>query len=129
MSDHEYEMREAQEHHRLLGEVEKAPLHERKEAALQFFYEMSVNPDIVGERIGWLLDGNFGYGAMKAAERVMAQSARANKKATLTHMIGAIEWRCPARMTMAAWKKLTPSQKAALDREVQSAMDQWKANR
>lgn len=129
MSDYQYEMREAQEYHRQLGEVEKAPLHERKEAAKEFYDAMANNPDIVGERVGWLLDGNYGYGAMKAAERVMAQSARANKRATLTHMVGAVEWRCPARMTMAMWKKLSAAQKAALDREVQRAMDDWKANK
>lgn len=125
----DYEQREAQEHHRQLGEVEKAPLHERKEAAAEFYDAMANRPEIVGERVGWLLDGNYGYGSMKAAERVMAQSARANKKASLTHMVGALEWRCPARMTMAAWKKLSKAQKDALDREVANAMHEWKLNR
>lgn len=129
MADYEYEMREAREHHRMLGEVEKAPLHERKEACAEFYEAMAHDPAIVGERIGWLLDGNYGYGSMKAAERVMAMSKRANKKATLTHMVGALEWKCPARMTMAAWKKLTPAQKAALDKAVQAEIDSYLAHR
>lgn len=129
MSDYEYEMREAREHHRAMSEVEKAPLSERKEAAAEFLDAMANHPDVVGERVGWLLDGNYGYGSMKTAERVMAMSKRANKLAMLTQMVGALEWRCPVRMEMAAWKKLTPAQKAALDREVQRAMDDWKASR
>lgn len=129
MSQHEYEMNEAREYHRQIAEAEKAPLHERKEACAEFSDAMANDPVTVGVRIGWLLDGNYGYGSMKAAERVMAQSARANKKATLVHMIGAIEWKCPTRMTTAAWKKLSSAQKAKLDREVQESIDGWKANK
>src|SRR3990167_3089706 len=109
-SQHEYEQREAQEFHRHLTEVEKAPLTDRKEACANFLYAMQHNPDIIGERIGWLIDGNYGYGAMKAARRIAEAGGRTNKAAQLTHLVAAFEWKCPPRLAVAAWKKLTAEQ-------------------
>ena len=114
-SQQEYEAREAQEFHKQLNEVEKAPLAERKEAAQAFYEAMAHDPAVVGERVGWLIAGNYGYGSMKAAERILAMSKRANKAASLTHAVAALEWRCPIRFAMQAWKKLTPDQKRKLD--------------
>ena len=114
-----YEMREAQEYQRQLRDVEKAPLADRKEAA-EAFLEAMKDPALVAERISWLFDGNYGYGAMQAAKRVLGMSARANKAATLTQMIAALEWRTPPRLAVQAWKKLSSAQKAALDKAVKA---------
>lgn len=107
-----------------LVEVEKAPLDERKEARDEFYRDMKHNPDTVGERVGWLLDGNYGYEEMKSAGRVLAMSKRANKVAQLAHMVGVLEWNCPPAMAVAAWKKLSPPEKDALDRAVKAAMNE-----
>jgi len=104
---------------RKLTEVEKAPLAERKEAAAEFFAAMRDNPDIVAERVGWLLDGNYGYSSMLMAKQILG-SPRMNRSAALTHMVGAFEWSSPGAMTVAAWKKLTKAQQAALERAVQA---------
>jgi len=116
--DYAYEMREAQEFQSTLREVDRAPLAERKEACAEFLEAMRHSPDLVAERIGWLLDGNYGYGSMQAAKRVIKGSSRMNKAAQLTHMVAALEWRCPARMAAQAWKALSSSEKKALDRAV-----------
>lgn len=124
-SQSEYESREAQLHHKQLREVESAPLDERKEGASAFHRAMKHQPDIVAERVGWLLDGNYGYGSMKAAHRVAKASGRTNKVAQLTQMIGAREWRSPPRMTATKWKTLSPSEKRALDEAVKGAIRDW----
>ena len=121
-SQYEYEMRESREYQRQIQEVERASLSERKEAAADFLEAMRDHPDTVGERVGWLIDGNYGKGAYDAARRVLAMSKRANKAAMLTHMIAALEWRCPARAATAAWKKLSPEEKRRLDTVVRSAI-------
>jgi hypothetical protein len=120
-SQAEYERRELADAQRKLTEVEKAPLAERKEAAAEFLTAMRDHPDIVAERIGWLLDGNYGYGAMKKAKQILG-SPRMNRSAALTHMVAAFEWSSPNAMTVAAWKKLTKPQQAALERAVQAAI-------
>lgn len=103
-----------------MQEVEKAPLAERKDAAKEFFEAMRDTPDIVGERVGWLIDGNYGYGAMLKAKQTLAASKRANKAAQLNVLIAALEWRCPGAMAVAMWKKLTPAEKAKLDHAIQA---------
>lgn len=120
-SQSEYERREMQEAQTKLAEVRKASLADRKASAQDFFEAMRDNPEIVAERIGWLLDGNYGYGSMLLAKRVLG-APRSNRAVALTQMAGAFEWSSPEEMTRAAWKKLTASQQAALDRAVQKAI-------
>ena len=76
---------------------------------------------LVAERIGWLLDGAYGFGAMSAAKRVLG-SRRANRVAWLVQTIGAVEWRCRPASVIAAWKKLSPAEKRALDAAVKRAI-------
>jgi len=120
-SQEEYERRELQEAQGKLAEVRRAPLADRKEAQAEFFEAMRDRPQVVGERVGWLLDGNYGYGSMLLAKRVLG-SPRMNRSAALTQMVGAFEWQSPEDMTRAAWKKLSASEKARLESEVQSAI-------
>lgn len=120
-SQAEYERREFQEANRRLSEVERAPLADRKEAAAEFFEAMRDHPDLVAERVGWLLGGNYGYGQMQMAKRVLG-SPRMNRVAALTQMVAAFEWSAPGAMTRAALKKLTKGQQAALDRAVREAI-------
>lgn len=114
-SQAQYERREADEAHRRLLEIERAPLSDRKEAQAAFLEAMAEDPALVGERIGWLLEGNYGYGQMQMAKQVLAGGGRTNKRARLTHLIGAFEWQCPQVMAISAWKKMTKGQQAALD--------------
>ena len=120
-SQDEYERRERSEAQQKLREVEKAPLADRKEAAAEFLVAMRDHPGLVAERIGWLLDGNYGYGPMKMAKQVL-ESTRMNRRAALTHLIGAFEWSTPSAMAISGWKKLTEKQQAALDKAVDAAI-------
>lgn len=115
----EYERRERSEAHQKLTEVERAPLADRKEAAAAFLEAMREYPEIVGERVGWLLRGNYGYGSKLMARQIL-QSPRMNRSAALTQMVAAFEWSSPSAMTRASWKKLTKGQQAALERAVQA---------
>ena len=122
-SQHEYEMRERREAHRHLDEIRKAPLAERKEAQAEFFEAMRDRPRLVGERVGWLLDGNYGYGSVLLAKQIL-HSPRMNRVAALTQMVGAFEWQCPEDMTRQAWKRLTAGEKHELARAVEHAIQQ-----
>jgi hypothetical protein len=129
MPDREYEMREAQEFQRQLRDVEKAPLADRKEAAKAWGQSLTDHgrddhPSVVAERIGWLLDGNYGYGAMQAARRI-ADNSRMNRVAALSIMIAALEWMCPGKMAVAAWKKLSAPQKAKLEKAIKAEIDSY----
>lgn len=120
-SQAEYERRELSEAHKKIDELRRAPLAERKEAQAEFLKAMRDDPELVAERVGWLLDGNYGYGSMLLAKRVLG-SPRMNRSAALTQMIGAFEWMTPDDMVRAAWKKLSAGEKAALETALQAAI-------
>jgi len=126
-SQSEYENRELSLANQQLREVERAPLADRKAAAADFLVAMRDHPQLVADRIGWLLDGNYGYGAMQMAKRVLGRP-RMNRSAALTHLIGAFEWQTPSAMAMAGWHKLTKGQQAALEKVVQRAIRDAESN-
>lgn len=123
-SQREYEDREFREFQNKLREVERAPLAERKESCREFFEAMKDSPDTVAERVGWLIDGSYGYGAHVQARRI-ADNPRMNRVAALTQMVGALEWSCPGAMTIAAWKRLSKDEQETLRREVQAEIDSY----
>lgn len=112
-SQAEYESRMFQEAARREQEIDRAPLSDRKEAQASFLEDMRTDPATVAERIGWLIAGNYGYGEMQLAKRIVA-SPRMNRESALTQLTAVYEWQCPRRMAVDAWKKLTPAQKSAL---------------
>lgn len=112
----QYEARALREAHAKDREVESAPLAERKEA-MAAFLEAMKDPALVAERLGWLFDGNYGYGEMKRAKEILSRP-RMNRRAALTHLIGVYEWQCPPVMAIAAWKKLSKAEQSLLDRAI-----------
>jgi len=116
-SQQQYEMRSLDEARRHEMEVERTPLSERRENAASFLGVMQRDPALVAERIGWLIDGNYGYGEMLVAKRVVT-NPRLNRRAALVQLVGIYEWMTPRDMVIRAWKKLTTGQKRDLDAAV-----------
>ena len=114
---------EATEMHNAMARERKinaAPLVDRHEARAEFSDALK-SPELVAERVRWLLDGNYGYGEMMRAQAI-ASNRRANRAANLGRLIAVYEWQCPADFATQAWKGLTPEQQtavnAAIDAEV-----------
>lgn len=102
---YEASMYELQQFRKQMEEVEKLPLAERKENAKEWFKDLSDNYMMIAERVGWLLQGNYGGGSFGSACRVLA-SPRMNQVAWCAITIANLEWRCPAKMAIESWKKL-----------------------
>jgi hypothetical protein len=98
-------MYELMQFRKQMEEVEKLPLAERKANALEWYKDLSDNYKMIAERVGWLLQGNYGGGSYGSACRVLA-SPRMNQVAWCAITIANLEWRCPAKMAIMAWKKL-----------------------
>jgi hypothetical protein len=120
-SQAEYERNEQAMARKRLDAFRRAPLADRKEAQAEFLEAMREDPDLVAERIEWLLDGTLGVGELLLAQRVLG-NPRMNRSAALTQMVGAFNWQSPEDMTIAAWKKLSKKEQAALERAVQAAI-------
>ena len=115
---HDKEAYEAREFHSFMKdmkEVEKLPLGERKANARDFALTLHNDPELVAERVGWLLNGSYGAGSYAQAQQV-ARSPRMNQAAWLVQTVAALEWHVPPKMTIAAWKTLSMAQRTKLDR-------------
>jgi hypothetical protein len=108
-----------------VAKVASQPLADRK-AAEDDCYQVMQNPAIVAERIGWCLDGNYGYGAMVQMRRI-AFARRGNRPAQAMQLIAALEWACPQGHCIKAWKRLTREEREALDYSIKIEMDRFKA--
>ena len=119
MYDPAYVIQETDNARREEAAINRAPLRDRKEAQQAFYDAMATDPEIVGERLGYLLDGNYGAGPLFMA---MQATKRMNRPAMFTQLVAVFEWNCPREMAVAAWKKLTPKQKATLQRTIEDAI-------
>lgn len=121
MNDPQYDNREMYLARAKLDEMRKAPLPDRREARAKFLDAMRARPEIVSERIAWILNGSYGYGEMLIARRILG-NPRMNRAAALTQLVASLEWSCPEDFAREAWKQLTKPQQTKLDRCVKAAM-------
>lgn len=119
----EYEQNELRDLGRTLRRVETAPLAERKETRDELLGYMRTDPELIGERVGWLINGSYGYGACMRAKAILSSRANTNKRAQLVQLVGALEWRCPMRFTAQAWNELTPEQRSKVNEAVDYAIE------
>jgi hypothetical protein len=124
MHDLAYEQREIDDAIRVENEVNRSPPAERKEAREAFFQAMKHHPEFVAERVGWLLDGQYGMGAMLMARNA---TSRSNRPAFYSQMIAVIEHNCPRTMAVAAWKKLTAEEQAKLQQLIETVIEEFDA--
>ena len=86
------------------------------------------HPGIFADRLGWLLNGTYGYGAMVLALRV-ADNKRLNRMAGLSQLLAAVEWQCTQACTRSAWHKLTTAQQDNLNTLVAAELEYFDNNR
>ena len=125
MRDIAYEQRELADAARNEREVERAPLAERKEAQEAFFQAIKHHPEIVAERVAWLLDGQYGMGPMLQAHNV---TKRMNRPALYSQMIAVLDHNCPRAMAVAAWKKLSSKEQAKLQSLIETVIEEFDAS-
>jgi hypothetical protein len=123
-SQQQYESNEARLLARQIEYVEKAPKEDRQAAVLEYSKMLREYPDVLIERIGWLLAGNYGYGSYRKAGDI-ARSPRMNRPAALAQMIAALEWQCPARSAISAWKGLSVAQQKKINGAILRAIKEW----
>lgn len=134
MDAKEYEVNEISRFHKDLENIEKLPLQERKDNAYEWGESLRHTggskyncQGVVSERIVWLLNGSYGYGAMVKALEV-AKNKRMNRAAWLAQTIAALEWHCPATMARKEWKKLHIIAQRAVNLGILYAVDEYLEN-
>jgi hypothetical protein len=123
-TEREYAAREKRMFRAQIADTEKQPLRDRQEARSEFREVMAQHPDRVAERIAWILEGNYGFGAYTEAREVVVNK-RMNRAAWFVSMVGALDHSCPPEFTMGAWKTLTAAQKKNLDVAVMAVIEEY----
>ncbi len=126
LTQQEYEERERKMFERALT-VPGLSATERAEAEAKWEDCLANNPELVAQRVAWLLDGDYGYGAYQAAHEVLADTVTANLKMNrvtwLIVAIGALEWQCKPSRTPKFLKGLSEEQLLALSMAVHEVID------
>ena len=124
----EYEEREAADLRRKLTEIERAPLAERREAAAAYTEALSQYPEVVAERVEWLINGSYGYGAHAAARRILADT-HSNRAAQLGQLTAALEWLCPNARARTAYNGLTAEQQTDINNKIEAVIAEAEAEK
>lgn len=109
-----------------IREVEHASLEDRQAARAEWLDVLQNDADTLIERIEWLLDGNYGFGACEVAREVLPNK-RMNRPAWLGQCIAAVEWKCPNNFARWAWNQLPENRQVALTALIESVIDQYLA--
>lgn len=102
--------------------IESATLEDRKEGFSEWLDALQNDPDIVIERIEWLIDGNYGFGSYELAREVIGNK-RMNRSAWLGQTIAALEWQCPNDYARKAWNKLTAEQQENITSRINAVVE------
>jgi len=120
ISQAQYEANERAALARQIAQVESASLVDRR-AARDCLAGYLADADLIEERLRWLFDGCYGYGAMMKAKEIAA--SKLNRPAALMQLLGAVEWQCPGSMTRAMYLKLSPADQQALNAVIMAVID------
>ena len=104
-------------------------LTDRQAARSEYHDDMKHSPELVAERVRWLLNGDYGYGAYLIANAIVESSSRYNKVAALSQAIAAFEWQCPALFARQAYLKLSKPEQQKIDRLIGAEIEQAKEDR
>jgi hypothetical protein len=117
----EYEQREAELLAQKLRVLSEAPKNDRHERANAWLEAMRKDPKIVAQRVGWLIDGNYGYGSYMRVQDIW-RAPRADKISALRNLVGALEWLCPLSTAMTMYEKLTKKERETLNYFISKAL-------
>ena len=122
----EYEEREIRMYFKKLEEVEKSPKQDRIEGFKELFDNARLNPVIISERIGWILDGSYGFGPYKIAERIVKETKNPNYH--LFHILAHYEYLTSDYYASKVYRSLTQDQKDKLNELVTKEIEDYKAD-
>jgi hypothetical protein len=109
-------------HNLFLNALQRAPLADRREAKAEWQDAITNQPQLVAERVAWLLNGCYGEEAYTAARQVVTNPR--NAVAWLAQAIAAHEWGCPPREARAAWRALAAEEQERVNSAIRAAIDE-----
>lgn len=104
--------------------AETANLEDSQAARAEWLDALRNSADTVIERIEWLLDGNYGWGAYECARETITNT-RMNRSAWLGQVIANLEWQCPSNFAREAWNKLDGEKQENITAAINDVIDTY----
>ena len=117
-----YDDRERMKTNQDLAALGHEPLKIRQENRAEYARAMNITPEIVAERIEWMIEGCYGHGAYLICQDILKRT-RMNRIAMLSQMIAGLEWHCSALESRKAYLTLTKAGQARIDKAIQAIID------
>jgi hypothetical protein len=103
---------------------EKLPKWDRQQGYKDLLADVIASPELISDRINWLLNGTYGYGEMKIAEQAIQLNK--NPNSVLFDLIAHWEWYTSAYYARKVYKNLTKEQQNNLNKLVSEEVQYWK---
>ena len=107
---------------RRLNDLSHEPLHVRQANRKEYAKDLR-DTRLVVQRIKWMLDGNYGFGAYLICQDIM-KNYRMNRIAALSQMIGGLEWQCSALEARKAYLSLDAAAQDRINAAIQAVIDE-----
>lgn len=107
---------------RKLSHLASEPLHIRQANRKEYAKDLH-DTRLVAQRIEWMLDGNYGFGAYLICQDIM-KNYRMNRIAALSQMIGGLEWQCSALEARKAYLSLDAAAQDRINAAIQAVIDE-----
>lgn len=107
-----YEEHEIKRFTRELREKERGTLSERRESANEYREALLTDLEHVARQVNFLLNGDYGYGALAAYRKL---STKMNRAAWLFKVVGALNWHVPEAHSRKIWRELSEDVKASVN--------------
>ncbi len=91
-------------------QTERQSLADKRAGASEAFAIMRDAPQVIGDRMNLIFNGDFGAGAQIHARRIISQPMRPARLMELLTLVCVLEFRCPPDATLQAWNKLDHGQ-------------------
>jgi len=128
MKNQEYILNELRLLNNQINELSKLSKSEKQENKQNLLETWIKYPEVFADRIGWILNGTYGYGAMYRAIQ-LADNKRCNRIAGLSIILSAIEYGVTSDNSIKAWKTLSKEQQEKLASLIQVELDYFTNNR
>lgn len=121
MNDQAYLLREWESFLRDMARADRGSAKDKRAAVKLFAEHAAGDPELVAERISWLLAGHYGKGAYDRAWELVG-SRFVKPTSHLISLIATLEWVVPQARVNEAMAELTPEQLKCLHDAVELAV-------
>ena len=114
---HDHEMKRAFAHYKA---IQTGSRYEQEENYKVFVTESA---ELIAEKVGWILDGSYGYGEQQIALNALEQR---NPNPSLYHLIASLEWNIGEYYSRKAWKNTPVDKQKAINEAITAEIQYYK---